>query len=120
MILALVLTIIIEWVVMWLLTHSVAMCKYNLYCNMVTNPILNLILSGVMYFLSEKMMLGASECYFIPLIILEPAVVFSEMAIYRLITGKRKKECFKLSLLTNLVSALAGILWFLVQNCLVI
>ena len=112
MIRTLIMTIIIEWVVMWLLTHSIDMCKYNLYCNLVTNPIMNLLLGCAMLACKRWFAMTETASYFIPLMILEPIVVFAEMQILKLITREASARCFKLSFITNAVSALIGVVWF--------
>lgn len=113
MLLALILTILIEWVVMWLLTHSINMCKYNLYCNLVSNPLFNLFMGFTGYLLNSRLGLGSGLCYFIPFFIGEPLVFWFEMKIYMLITYKDRRECLRLSVITNGISAIAGVIWFI-------
>lgn len=111
MIIALVLTILIEGPVMLKLTSDKEWVKYNLYCNLVTNPILNVILAllrEVVPYRSQvqKMLLT----YYLPLTVLEVVVVFVEAWFYTLMTNETKKECFRRSLITNGVSAGVGII----------
>lgn len=118
MVFALVSTILIEAFVMWRLTRSKQWCTYNLYCNMVTNPLLNIFIfvyvrirqlvrtgSFPLYYSSFNDFQG----YYLPMIIGEVLVVYSEMRIYELLTKENKSVCFRYSLITNLVSTLFGV-----------
>lgn len=119
MIFALIATIIIEALVMWLLTKSGKWCKYNFYCNLVTNPLLNIFIFLFARFYvfiktgSIVLIRAGGDSfweYYLPLFIGEIAVLFSEMKLYELMTGEERKTCFKYSLITNLVSATFGII----------
>ena len=80
------------------------MVYYNFLCNMLTNPILNLSLYGAAC-------LGAGPGLIKALIIIgEICVVASEYALYRLMSHETRKMCFIVSLITNVISYLSGLL----------
>ena len=118
MVFALVSTILIEAFVMWRLTGSKQWCTYNLYCNMVTNPLLNIFI--FVYVRIRQLVKTGSfplyysgfndfQGYYLPMLIGEVLVVYSEMRIYELLTKENKSVCFRYSLITNLVSTLFGV-----------
>jgi len=111
LIIALVLTIIIEAAVMYLLTQSWEWCRFNLYCNLVTNPLLNFALLGTGYVFKgmEDSVLRALLSYYVPLVIGEAVVFYSEGWLYSLMTDCPKKKCYRLSVITNAVSAAIGL-----------
>lgn len=105
MLLPLILTILTEGLVMYMLTHSGVWCKYNLYCNMVTNPLINLAVR-----VTYRLFQNPIPSFWLPLIAGEVAVVYAEMRIYEEITLNSRGICFKYSLVTNSVSALIGLI----------
>lgn len=119
MIFALILTIAVEAIVMWLLTKSKEWCKYNVYCNMVTNPLLNIFVflfvrisafirtGGIFLFYFSN---NDLYDYYLPMVIGEIFVVIAEMKIYELLTKEKRSLCFKYSLITNLVTAILGVI----------
>lgn len=123
MLIALLLTIVIEDVVTRFLTHSGEWEKYNLYCNCITNPIVNLLLLFISTNLQSLEIF--SNCtkreqflffYLLPLLPLEILVVFTETCFYRFMSGEDQKKCFKISLVTNAISATAGIILYFILN----
>ena len=99
MILALVLTVITEGVIMFFLTGSKEWVKYNVYCNFVTNPLLNLVLLGMSYLCAdmENAVLRALFSYYLPVILLEVLVFWGEGRLYFMMTNAPKKYCIRLS-----------------------
>lgn len=80
------------------------MVYYNLLCNMFTNPILNLSLLGIY-------MLGANMALIrVITIIGEICVVAAEYGLYRLMSFEKKAFCLTVSVLTNLISYLSGLI----------
>lgn len=80
------------------------MVYYNLLCNMLTNPVLNLTLFGAAW-------LGAGRGLINVLIAVgEICVVASEYGLYRLMSQESRRLCLAVSLITNIASFLAGLL----------
>ena len=80
------------------------MIFYNLLCNMLTNPLLNLSLFGAAR-------LGAGHTLIMIMIAVgEICVVISEYGLYRLMSSQSRSFCLILSLVTNVVSYLAGLI----------
>ncbi len=78
------------------------MIYYNLLCNLLTNPLLNLGLYGAFC-------LGAGrELITILTITGEICVVAAEYGLYRLMSHETRKLCFILALVTNVISYLSG------------
>lgn len=101
MIYALVLTIIIEGVAMFILTRSKEWVKCNILCNMVTNPILNISLFVLVYF-------TGLSWYSLGVFIGEAIVFTSEALLYKLMTGKGILKCIIYSVITNALSLVLG------------
>lgn len=99
---ALILTIFIEAAAMFVLTRSAVWVFYNLLCNLVTNPILNLLLAVLMLFTDS------AAIYYAALALGEGAVLAAEAKIYRLLSDESYPLCFRRSLITNLLSFLLG------------
>jgi hypothetical protein len=78
---------------------------YSLLCNVLTNPMLNLLLCLLVLVFS-------SEIYIPTLIILETIVVIVEAYVYKILCHFPKKEALKLSLLLNVFSYLIGVIIF--------
>ena len=80
------------------------MVYYNLLCNMLTNPLLNLGLFGAAW-------LGASHGLINVLIAVgEICVVTSEYGLYRLMSRESRRLCLAVSMITNIASFLTGLL----------
>lgn len=105
---ALLLTIFIEAIAMFALTRSSSWVFYNLLCNLVTNPSLNVALLLLLWFSAS------STVYFIAVTIGEILVLTAETVLYKLLTSSGYRTCFIRSLITNLCSFLFGL--FLFQN----
>ncbi|MBO4415880.1 MAG: hypothetical protein J5824_07870 [Lachnospiraceae bacterium] len=106
LLLALVLTCIIEaavtFVIIWICRKRMIMIYYNLLCNLLTNPLLNLGLYGAFC-------LGAGRELITVLTVMgEICVVAAEYGLYRLMSGETRKLCFILALITNVISYLSG------------
>ena len=95
---ALVLTILIEGIVTLIFTRKWRYVLFNYWCNVLTNPALNLILYCVRS-------ITGSDAYS-AVVILEIAVLFTECALYQRFDRHRRSTrwYFLLSLLTNAVS----------------
>jgi len=104
--LALPLTILFESIVVLFMTRSWEWVKHNTICNLITNPSLNLFL------IAEGFLFRNRFIYDICLISGEITVLFAEMFLYRAMTFGSKKQCFILSLITNLVSFFSGLAVF--------
>lgn len=115
MITALIITIITEIIVVYVLTKSKEWAKYNLLCNMLTNPLLNMSLWGLS-FLGRNIESMASRLvwtYYLPLVILEILVIWSEGYLYGLMSEYPSKICYRVSIITNCVSIVVGLLFFM-------
>lgn len=99
---ALLLTIAAEGIVMFLLTRSRDWVLWSLYCNLVTNPALNLILYALRP-LSER-------GYRMIVVMLEVTVVFAEAALYCGMSRKSFRCSFFRSFAANAASVLLGFL----------
>jgi len=104
-VLCLVLTILVEGMVIFIKYGLKDYIYYSLLCNVLTNPMLNLLL----YLLVRGF---GSEVYIEALIILEIVVVIVEAYVYKILCNFSKKEVLKLSLLLNFSSYLSGIIIF--------
>lgn len=78
---------------------------YSFLCNLLTNPLLNVILLLVTNILDVA-------CYFPALIVLEATVVFVEAYVLRLLCGFVYKKALLVSLVMNALSFLTGLLVF--------
>lgn len=101
---ALFLTLIIEGLVMLVLTRSKKWVYFNFLCNLVTNPILNLVMTGFWMVFPDEVV------YWIVVAIGEIIVVIGEALLYRAMTGETGRKCFIRSLATNGISFLLGLL----------
>lgn len=103
LILALTLTIIIEGIVMLILTRSLEWVKFNLYVNLVTNPVLNISFWLIFYFFGVA--------YRLPVYIVgEILVIVVESLFYILMSHENLKICLLRAAATNAVSVLLGAL----------
>ena len=104
----LALSIGIEGVLVYALFRSKQVCYASLLCNLLTNPILNLLLFIVLRF--------QTGLYWPALVMLELAVVLAEAYVYRLLLDMTTKRALGVSLLLNAVSYGVGALfWQLAQ-----
>lgn len=101
---ALLVTLVIEAPVMFALSRSENWVFCNILCNLVTNPILNITLLLVLKYT------GKSTIYTLCVVIGELLVLFSEMLLYRAMTGEGWGKCFTRSLITNGMSFGIGLL----------
>ena len=104
---ALVLTVLTEGIVTLIVTRKWRYVLFNYWCNVLTNPPLNLILFGV------RSITGDAAYWAVA--VLEIAVLFIECALYDKFDGHRrsKHRYFLLSLVTNAASFSLGelIVW---------
>lgn len=106
-ILCLVLTIIIEGIVIFIKYSRWDYVYYSFLCNILTNPMLNLLLYLLVWGLGLEIYLPA-------LIVLEIIVVIVEAYIYKILCKFSKKEALKLSILLNISSYLIGVVIFMI------
>lgn len=99
---ALLTTVVIEGAVMLALTRNWNWVRQNLYCNLVTNPLLNLTL----------VLLRPAQFRWLLIAVLELAVLFGEAGLYRAMSGTRFRRCLLYSFVTNAASFAAGFLIF--------
>jgi len=101
---ALMLTIIIEGIVIFLLKRKFIFVLYSIIINIITNLSLNIIVSNC---LQSNLWI-----YIIGVVILEIVVLFAEVLMYNIII-KKFKESFILSLILNVISLSFGFLMYL-------
>lgn len=104
-IVCLVVTILVEGIVILIKYGLREYAYYSLLCNVLTNPMLNLLLYLLVW-------VFGSEIYMQSLIILEIVVVIVEAYVYRILCNFSRKEALKLSLLLNGFSYLGGVIIF--------
>ncbi len=109
----LVLTIIVEGIDAAIATSSKAVVKASVLCNLLTNPLLNVLLMIGTYFFKWT---ATSVLYYVVLLVLEIIVVFVEGEVYfYLELFKNRKSSYLFSLLFNFSSfAVGAILSFIV------
>lgn len=95
---ALLLTLLLEGLFVLLVTRKKSFVLTSFAGNLVTNPLLNVILLAV----------GSSPLRLPALIALELAAVFVEALLYRYVTEKKRLRCLLLSLGANAVSYCIG------------
>jgi len=101
--LAFLLTVVIECAVILIIFRQKKYVYYCLLCNLLTNPAMNLLLS---IFVS----LFGVRTYYPVIIPAEIAVVFIEAAVYDYICGFGMGKAIKLSAFLNALSFAAGVL----------
>ena len=101
--LAFLLTVVIECAVILIIFRQKKYVYYCLLCNLLTNPAMNLLLS---IFVS----LFGVRTYYPVLIPAEIAVVFIEAAVYNYICGFGMRKSVLLSAFLNVISFAAGVL----------
>jgi len=97
-------TVLIEGLAMFLLFRRWDFVYYSFLCNLLTNPALNLVL------LLAVNLLGLAA-YLPTLIIAELTVFLLEAWILKLLCRFRLRQALLTSLLLNLASAIAGLLF---------
>ena len=101
---ALLLTVVTEGLALLLLTRSREWVLWSVYCNLITNPLLNLTLRLFRPLPGFR--------YPIVLAVLEGIVILSEAAMYRGMSRQSVGRCLLCSCLANAASVLIGILVF--------
>lgn len=99
---ALLLTVVIEGIVIFISTRSVKWLLFSIPVNGLTNPVLNLCLMLVSIYS------GSTILYITVLIFLELAAVAAEAALYRAFSGIRLRSCFLRSIAANGISVVLG------------
>ncbi|MBQ4486844.1 MAG: hypothetical protein K6G68_03955 [Oscillospiraceae bacterium] len=100
---ALILTVIIEGAVMILMTRDKDKLKHSVYCNLMTNPLLNLI--GLLVF-----NIFSYKAYIIYVAVGELIVFVSEAKLYGLFGEKSAKKAYLMSFAANMCSFLSGLI----------
>ena len=104
----LALSIVVEGALLYARFRSVRFCYASLLCNLLTNPLLNLLIQLVLRF--------SPGLYWAALVPLEIAVVFAEAYVYRLLCDFSVKRALLISLLLNAASYGAGALFWSVAG----
>ena len=99
---ALLLTLVIEGIVIYIATKSVKWLLFSIPVNGLTNPILNLCLILV------SLYSGSTILYIIVLVVLELAAVAAEAALYRAFSNIKLKTCLLISAAANGISVVLG------------
>ena len=111
-------TVIIELIVLLFFKNKKALFKPLIIANVITNPILNLILPSI-YLLCYKISNNAiviNSLEYGVLILFEVLVVISEAYILRCFTNLKLKVCYKYSIMFNIISFLFSFIgYFLVH-----
>lgn len=97
-------TILIEGVLTLFLKDRKAWWKASVICNVVTNPILNLVITLLVALWFDR------DTILPVLILLELVVVFLEAYFYQRMLNKGYGRCLLFSFLANALSASAGLL----------
>lgn len=100
---AFLLTALIEAAVMFLLFRKPRFSYYTFLCNLLTNPLLNLLLLLGVYW-------GGVQAYVPLLVVLEIMAVFAEAVILRMLAKFAWPKAIWVSALLNGASLLAGLL----------
>lgn len=118
MLIALILTIVSEGIVTYILTKSKTWLKLNLYCNLLTNPLLNLILAltGFLGKYIESTQYRMFISYYLPLVILEIIVFGVEGHLYWLMGADSKRTCYRVSFITNCFSIAVGVVYVFIYD----
>ena len=95
-------TIILESIPVLVVHHKLAWWKASLICNVVTNPILNVVI-----FLLTAI-LQSNDVIYPVILVLECAVVLIEAYFYQRMLNSRFTACLVFSLIANLLSFSAG------------
>jgi len=98
---SLLLTFIIEGLAVLVIYRRKEYVYYSVLCNLLTNPALNLLLA-----VSVRVLGGSA--YYPALVVLEPAVVLVEAAVYDYICGFGMRKSVTLSVILNVLSFTAG------------
>ncbi len=101
---ALIRTLLIEAAVVLLLTKNKGFLKGSLICNILTNPLLNLLLVFPLHYFGQTV-------YVICAVTGEICVFVGEAYLYRLFTRAAIKKCVIVSLAANAASLGAGLLF---------
>ena len=99
----LALTVLVEGTIMWVWQRSREAVEYSVLCNLMTNPLLNLLIIGMSH-------LGILTFYInVITLILEALVVIAEMLAYRGMMRISMKKAFLISFVLNVSSYLFGV-----------
>lgn len=98
-------TCVIELVPLLFLKDAKKWVKTSLLCNVITNPIINLVLALLTLLIANEILLIAVA------IILELAVIAFESFIFYTVTDESLKKCIIVSLLINICSFAIGLLF---------
>ncbi len=121
----LIITILIETLVLLFFKNRKTLFRPLLIANIITNPILNLILPAIYlaiqfvgdFFIRDYIII-VWLLQIIILVLFEVLVVFAEAYIIRFFTSLEYKSCVKYSLILNLISFLLGLAPIISYNIL--
>ncbi len=102
---ALFLTCIIEAMTQCFLKDRKKWIFSGLLCNVVTNPLLNVIVLILYAFVDNVCVL------YLIIIFLECVVLFTEAGLYKLMLDKKYKTCLLVSAACNALSFSVGLMW---------
>lgn len=105
MIWALLITVVSEIIFVCIVTKDKTAAIISLLGNMVTNPIVNMVLSALLIWTSKW-----SWLYIVVLVLLETAAFFSETIFYKAGTDFGLKKCLLISLGANALSFGTGLM----------
>ena len=99
-------TCVIEIIPLLFLKNKGKWIKTSILCNVVTNPILNMVLAFL------TLVIASNLIFIIITVILEIAVVGFETFIYYNAIDEKLRKCIVISLLTNICSFAMGLIIF--------
>ncbi len=107
---SLLLTVLIEWAMVLVMTKDKTIAKHSVLINAVTNPAMNFMLV-----LWESMAIVQSVAYYyILMVILEGFVVYFEARLYMRMHAFDEKNAFKTSIILNATTFVVGIIFGLI------
>jgi len=101
---SLILTCILEGIGILLIRKTALWFRASLLCNLLTNPLANVLVSLIRPWLADEWIL------YIAIFLLEISIVFAETALYGLILNTSRRKAFHTSLLCNAGSFVLGLL----------
>lgn len=111
MLFALALTVVIECIVIYFIMKSVQWIKYSIYCNFITNPLLNFIITMAIVEIYSRTFDKNMITLWMCIMVMEAGVFGIEGLLYYLMSDSDMRTCFKCSIVANVVSVLCGFFW---------
>ena len=103
-------TCVIELIPLLFVRNSGQWIKASLLCNVITNPIVNVLLALASLVVSDR------AIYIAIMILLEVAVIAFEAFIFRQVTGESVQKCILISAMINLCSFAVGLFLSILLN----